>query len=232
MDLTGKTAIVTGGTRGIGRAIAKALVGAGLQVAITARSEDDIASAVSELNPGTVRGYVCDVRDYDQVRAVFAEIGGIDILVNNAGVGLFAPVESMSPDDFRTVLETNLFGVFYCCHEAIPLMKQRGGGYIINISSLAGANAHPRLAAYNASKFGLNGFSEALMQEVRHDGIKVSYIMPGSVNTEFGGDEPSDEKSWQLQPVDVAQVVMDLLAYPDRALPSRVEIRPSRPPKR
>ena len=224
MDLKNKTAIVTGGTRGIGRAIAKALVDAGVKVAITAR----------QLNGA--RGYRCDVRDYDQVKSVFAEIaadlGGVDILINNAGIGLFESVESMSPEDFRAVLETNLFGVFYCCHEAIPLMKQRGGGYIINISSLAGANAHPRMAAYNASKFGLNGFSEALMQEVRHDGIKVSYIMPGSVNTEFGGDEPGDEKSWQLQPGDVAQVVMDLLAYPDRALPSRVEIRPSRPPKK
>ena len=239
MDLTNKTAIVTGGTRGIGRAIAKALVGAGLKIAITARSEDGIATAISELNregPGSARGYLCDVRDYDHVRSVFAKIpedlGGLDILVNNAGIGLFESVESMSPDDFRAVLETNLFGVFYCCHEAIPLLKQRGGGYIINISSLAGANAHPQMAAYNASKFGLNGFSEALMQEVRHDGIKVSYIMPGSVNTEFGGDEPSDQKSWQLQPDDIASVVMDLLAYPDRALPSRVEIRPSRPPKR
>jgi NAD(P)-dependent dehydrogenase (short-subunit alcohol dehydrogenase family) len=229
VDLKNKTAIVTGGTRGIGLAIAKALEGAGIRVAITARDED----AIAKLN---FRGYRCDVRDYENVKSVFAEIaadlGGVDILINNAGIGLFTPVESMTPEDFRAVLETNLFGVFYCCHEAIPLMKQRGGGYIINISSLAGANAHPRMAAYNASKFALNGFSEALMQEVRHDGIKVSYIMPGSVNTEFGGDEPSDEKSWQLQPADVAQVVMDLLAYPDRALPSRVEIRPSRPPKK
>lgn len=239
MDLKNKVAIVTGGTKGIGRAIASQLVSAGLAVAITGRDEDALEKTVSQVNrarSGIAKGYICDVRDYDQVKSVFAAIakdtGGIDILVNNAGVGLFAPVESMSPEAFRTVLETNLFGVFYCCHEAIPLMKQRGGGYIINISSLAGANAHPRLAAYNASKFGLNGFSEALMQEVRHDGIKVSYIMPGSVNTEFGGDEPSDEKSWQLQPGDVAQVVMDLLAYPDRALPSRVEIRPSRPPKK
>ena len=223
MDLTGKTAIVTGGTRGIGRAIAEALVKAGANVAITGRSESKIDKATT---------YVCDVRDYGQVKALFAEIGGVDILVNNAGIGIFSSVESMSPEDFRAVLETNLFGVFYCCREAIPLMKQRGGGYIINISSLAGANPHPRMAAYNASKFGLNGFSEALMQEVRHDGIKVSYIMPGSVNTEFGGDEPSDAKSWQLQPGDIAQVVIDLLAQPERALPSRIEIRPSRPPKR
>jgi len=159
------------------------------------------------------------------------EFGRLDILINNAGVGQFASVEEMTPEDFRAILETNLFGVFYCCHEAIPLMKQNGG-YIINISSLAGTNAHPRMAAYNASKFGLNGFSEALMQEVRHDGIKVSYIMPGSVNTEFGGDTPGQEKDWQLTPEDVAAVVLDLLRHDERALPSRVEIRPSKPPKK
>jgi short-subunit dehydrogenase len=111
-------------------------------------------------------------------------------------------------------------------------MKQRGGGYIINMSSLAGTNAHPQMTAYNASKFGLNGFSEALMQEVRHDGIRVSYVMPGSVNTNFGGDEPDDSKSWQLQPNDIADVVLGLLRTDDRALQSRIEIRPSRPPKK
>jgi len=239
MDLNGKTAIVTGGTRGIGRAIAESLVSAGARVAITARDEQELSNTVSRLNQirsGAAAAYVCDVRDYEQVKSVFANIardfGGVDILVNNAGIGIFKSVESTTADEFRAVLETNVFGVFYCCHEAIPLMKRRGGGYIINISSLAGTNAHPEMAAYNASKFGLNGFSEALMQEVRHDGIKVSYIMPGSVNTEFGGDEPSDRKSWQLQPTDIARVVMDLLAYPDRSLPSRVEIRPSRPPKK
>ena len=233
--LTNKIAIVTGGTKGIGRAIAESLVTAGARVVITARHEDEIAQAVSHLNavgPGTATGHVCDVRDYDQVKSLFADLDGLDILINNAGIGIFAPVESTSVEDFRAVLETNVFGVFYCCHEAIPLMRQRGGGYIINISSLAGTNAHPNMAAYNASKFGLNGFSEALMQEVRHDNIKVSYIMPGSVNTEFGGDEPSKEKSWQLQPDDIAQVVRDLLAHPQRSLPSRVEIRPSRPPKK
>src|SRR5215510_7460217 len=235
VDLTGKSAIVTGGTRGIGRGIAKALVSAGANVAITGRIEADVQSAISQLSkigPGTVSGYVCDVRNYDQVKTLFAGFGGVDILINNAGIGIFASVESMSPEDFRSMLETNVFGVFYCCHEAVPIMRQRGGGYIINISSLAGANPHPQMAAYNASKFGLNGFSEALMQEVRHEGIKVSYIMPGSVNTEFGGDEPNDSKSWQLQPKDIAEVVMDLLHHPERSLPSRVEIRPSRPPKR
>src|ERR1051325_11897159 len=142
---------------------------------------------------GGVAGAVCDVRDYEEVQALFEhtveEFGGVDVLVNNAGVGFFGTVEQMSPEDFRAVLETTLFGVFYCCHEAIPQMKRRGGGYIINISSLAGVNAHPQMSAYNASKFGLNGFSEALMQEVRHDRIKVSYIMPGSVNTHFGDEE-------------------------------------------
>jgi NAD(P)-dependent dehydrogenase (short-subunit alcohol dehydrogenase family) len=239
MDLNSKIAIVTGGTRGIGRAIAESLIRAGARVAITARNEEELATTMAQLNqigPGRAATYVCDVRNYDQVKSVIGTIGkdfgGLDILVNNAGIGLFKSVESTSVDEFRAVLETNVFGVFYCCHEAIPLMKQRGGGYIINISSLAGTNAHAQMATYNASKFGLNGFSEALMQEVRHDGIKVSYIMPGSVNTEFGGDEPDDQKSWQLQPDDIARVVMDLLAYPDRALPSRVEIRPSRPPKK
>lgn len=237
--LTNRTAVVTGGTKGIGYAIARALVIAGADVSISARQEDEVDNTAAELNrfgAGRCVGFVCDVRDEAQVKSFFAstveKLGGVDILVNNAGIGIFAPVESTSGDDFRAVIETNLCGVFYCCHEAIPLMKQRGGGYIINISSLAGANPHPKMAAYNASKFGLNGFSEALMQEVRHDGIKVSYIMPGSVNTEFGGDEPSPEKSWQLQPEDIASVVVDLLQYPDRALASRIEIRPSRPPKK
>lgn len=239
MNLKGKTAVVTGGTKGIGRAVAESLVNAGVNVSFSARHEREIERVAGELNqagPGRAAGFFCDVRDEAQVKAFFAQtvekFGGIDILVNNAGIGMFATVESMSGDDFRAVIETNLCGVFYCCHEAIPLLKQRGGGYIINISSLAGTNAHPRMAAYNASKFGLNGFSEALMQEVRHDNIKVSYIMPGSVNTEFGGDEPSDEKSWQLQPADVANTVINLLLYPDRALASRIELRPSRPPKK
>jgi NAD(P)-dependent dehydrogenase (short-subunit alcohol dehydrogenase family) len=239
LELQGKTAIVTGGSKGIGRGIAEALVRADVNVCLSARHEAEMARAVADLNRlggGNAAGFVCDVRNYDEVRSLLENanntFGGIDILVNNAGIGIFSSVEDMSVEDFRATLETNLFGVFYCCHEAIPLMKKRGGGYIINISSLAGTNAHPRMAAYNASKFGLNGFSEALMQEVRHDGIKVSYIMPGSVNTAFGGDESSDAKSWQLQPADIARVVLDLLHHDDRSLPSRVEIRPSKPPKK
>jgi NAD(P)-dependent dehydrogenase (short-subunit alcohol dehydrogenase family) len=239
MNLNDKAAIVTGSTKGIGRAIAEALVREGMNVCVSARSAEEIERAVSEISDageGSVTGAVCDVRDYEEVKALFehtvAEFGGVDVLVNNAGIGIFGRVDETDPEDFRAVLETNLFGVFYCCREAIPLMKKRGGGYIINISSLAGTNAHPQMSAYNASKFGLNGFSEALMQEVRHDGIKVSYIMPGSVNTHFGNDEPDESKSWQLQPEDIARVVLDLLHTDERSLPSRVEIRPSRPPKK
>ena len=238
MILENKVAVVTGGTKGIGYAIAKELLTSGARVFICGRDKGDLRKAIEKLSAyGHVEGEVCDVRSEDQVRMMLDEceriLGGVDILVNNAGIGYFGKtVEEMSGDEFRQTLETNLFGVFYACHHAIPLLKKRGGGYIINISSLAGQNAHPRMAAYNASKFGLNGFSEALMQEVRQDNIKVSYICPGSVNTYFGGDLPSDEKSWQLQPEDIAQVVIDLLEMKERALPSKVEIRPSKPPQK
>jgi NAD(P)-dependent dehydrogenase (short-subunit alcohol dehydrogenase family) len=239
MDVKGKVGFVTGATKGIGRAIAESFVRAGMHVCITARDEAEIertVAALSDLGDSHITGVACDVRNHEEVVAAVEhcveELGGLDVLVNNAGIGSYKLVEETSPEEFRAVLETNVFGVFYCCHEAIPIMKSRKGGHIINISSLAGTNAHPRMAAYNASKFGLNGFSEALMQEVRHDGIKVSYIMPGSVNTHFGGEAPSEQNSWQLQPEDIAEVVMDLLDQKDRALTSRVEIRPSRPPQK
>lgn len=231
-----KAAIITGGTKGIGYAIAEALVKEGAGVLICGRSRTDVQSAAERLlKIGKVEAVSCDVRNEEHVRMLFehcaATFGGVDILINNAGVGYFGKtVEETTSAEFRQTLETNLFGVFYACHYAIPHLKRRGGGYIINISSLAGQNPHPRMAAYNASKFGLNGFSEALMQEVRQDNIKVSYICPGSVNTSFGGDTASDEKAWQLQPADIAEVVLDLLKMDARALPSKIEIRPSKPP--
>ena len=232
--LDGKVAVVTGGNRGIGRGIVEALAREGARVALTARAGDNAAAAARAVGGGAL-GIACDVRSYEAVRALFREVervaGGLDILVNNAGIGVFAPVADLAPDDWRAVIETNLNGVYYCCHEAIPLMRKRGGGYIFNLSSLAGRNAFPSAAAYNASKFGLNGFSEALMQEVRYDGIRVSYLMPGSVATEFG--RGSDAKAgWALQPADVAAIVIDLLRSPAHALYSRVEMRPSRPPKK
>lgn len=233
-----KIAVVTGGTKGIGYAIAERLLEHGARVFICARSKPELKLALERLAAsGRVEGEICDVRSEEQVRLMLEEarrvFGGVDILVNNAGIGIIGKtVEEMSGDEFRQTLETNLFGVFYTCHYAVPLMRERGGGYIINISSLAGQNAHPQMAAYNASKFGLNGFSEALLQEVRQDNIKLSYICPGSVNTFFGGDTPSKDQDWQLQPADIAQVVIDLLEMNERALPSKIEIRPSKPPKK
>ncbi|MGB7068982.1 MAG: SDR family oxidoreductase [Pyrinomonadaceae bacterium] len=235
-NMIDKVAIVTGATKGIGYAIAKKLLQNRVKVFICGRERRDLRRALDSLSiEGPTEGEVCDVRNEDQVRMMLSEcgrvFGGLDILVNNAGMGVFGKtVEETSGSEFRQTLETNLFGVFYASHYAIPLMKKRGGGYIINISSLAGQNPHPRMAAYNASKFALNGFTEALMQEVRHDNIKVSYICPGSVNTSFGGDVPTEEKAWQLQPSDIAQAVLDLLRMNERALPSKVEIRPSKPP--
>jgi NAD(P)-dependent dehydrogenase (short-subunit alcohol dehydrogenase family) len=232
--LSGKVAVVTGGNRGIGRGIAEALVREGATVALTARAAAAAEQAAREVGSGAF-GVVCDVRAYESVQRLFREVdkraGGADILVNNAGIGLFGPVADMDPDDWRSVIETNLNGVFYCCREAIPQMRKRGGGYIFNISSLAGKNPFANGAAYNASKFGLNGFSEALMMEVRYDGIRVSYLMPGSVATEFGRGA-RDKGDWALRPEDVAEVVLDLLRAPARALYSRVELRPSRPPRK
>ena len=232
--LEGKVALVTGGNRGIGRGIAEALATEGATVVLTARSEAGAGQAAQEIG-GSALGFACDVRSQEQVERLFRRIdetaGGPDILVNNAGVGVFGPVARMDPEAWRTVIETNLNGPFYCCREAVPRMRKRGGGYILNISSLAGKNPFANGAAYNASKFGLNGFSEALMMEVRYDGIRVSYLMPGSVATEFGSG--SQEKSdWALKPADVAEVVLDLLRSPARALFSRVEMRPSQPPRK
>ena len=202
-NLAGKVAVVTGGTRGIGLAIAAELVARGVDVLATGRSEAHFAEAPSRgaglrpaqasslRSPGRFECAVADVRDYAQVERVMAEaadlFGGLDILVNNAGIGTFCEVAQQTPEQWREVIDTNLTGVFYCCHAAIPHLRRRGGGWIINISSLAGKNPFPGGGAYCASKAGLNAFSEALMQEVRYDGIRVSYVLPGSVRTEFAG---------------------------------------------
>ena len=239
MNLQGKVAVVTGGTRGIGWAIARRLLERGATTAITGTNLRSVEEAVRALrgvpNGANVLPMHADVRQHEAVERSFnglaERFGGIDVLVNNAGVGVFAPVSEMSLDQWHSVIDTNLTGVFHCCRAALPHLRARGGGWIINVSSLAGKNAFPEAAAYCASKAGLNAFSEALMQEVRHDGIRVAYVMPGSVATDFGsgGAEKAD---WALLPDDVAQVVTDLIDHPARSLPSRVEIRPSRPPKK
>jgi 3-oxoacyl-[acyl-carrier protein] reductase len=234
--LTGKNALVTGGTRGIGLAVAEALLGAGANVAICGRSEETVKSAVSQLTnraKSKVVGKVADVRRNTEVADLFTlidrELGGLDVLVNNAGIGVFKTTADLSVDEWQKTIETNLSGVFYCCREALPRFKQRGGGYIINMSSLAGKNPFAGGAAYNASKFGLNGFSEAMMLDHRYENVRVSYVMPGSVDTKFGS--AGDRADWKIAPEDIGEIVLMLLRMPERTLVSRVEVRPSKPLK-
>jgi NAD(P)-dependent dehydrogenase (short-subunit alcohol dehydrogenase family) len=231
-----RRAIVTGSTRGIGLAIAKALLAAGDRVLITGRSASRVEAAVADLSQqfgDRVVGSVLDVRDRQSVERVVgdavARFGGLDVVVNNAGVGLFRSVETTSDADWAEVFDTNVRGVFLVTRAAIPALRSAGGGWIINIASLAGRNPFANGGAYCASKAALISFSESVMQEVRFDNIRVSVIMPGSVATEFSGPRTDDD--WKLSGDDVAEVVVDLLRHPARSLPSRVEIRPSKPGK-
>jgi 3-oxoacyl-[acyl-carrier protein] reductase len=258
-SLEGKVAVVTGGTRGIGLGIAAAFVEHGATVVATGRGNDHfklarehvdrMMSAGSAPPRGRFEPRVADVRDHKSVEAAITaavgDFGGLDILVNNAGIGSFGEVAAQPIEQWRDVIDTNLTGVFYCCHAAIPHLRRRGGGWIINISSLASKNPFAGAAAYCASKAGLNAFTDVLMQEVRYDGIRVSAVLPGSVGTEFGGGRvglasprPQDGTEvkvggtdWKLAPEDVARVVLDLVLHDPRSLPSRVEIRPSKPRK-
>jgi len=239
-ELTARVALVTGGSRGIGFSIAQALLIEGAKVFICGRDPNALQAALEKLRsaaPANVDGSPADVRRYEDcrklVRAAAERFGGLDILVNNAGVGVFKPVDQLSVEDWDTTIQTNLSGVFYCCREAIPLMRKRGGGYIFNISSLAGVNPMPTGSAYNASKFGLNGFSEAMMQDIRYDGIRVSYLMPGSVDTDFAAAPGvKARESWKLTGEDIAKAVIDLYKFPRTALASRIEMRPSQPPRK
>jgi NAD(P)-dependent dehydrogenase (short-subunit alcohol dehydrogenase family) len=239
-DLKDKVAVVTGGSRGIGFSIAEALLTEGAKVFVCGRNEVALKTALEKLRtaaPANVDGSVADVRKYEDcrklIRAAAERFGGLDILVNNAGVGIFKPVDQLSVEDWDATIQTNLCGPFYCCREAIPFMRKRGGGYIFNVSSLAGVNPIPTGSAYNASKFGLNGFSEAMMQDVRYDGIRVSYLMPGSVDTDFAAEPGSKpHESWKLTGADVAKAVIDLYKFPRTALASRIEMRPSQPARK
>jgi 3-oxoacyl-[acyl-carrier protein] reductase len=238
-ELRGQVAIVTGGSRGIGLAIARALVAEGVNVAVTGRNETHLSAARSHIGgagPGSVETLKADVGSYDEVEravaAAAARFGGLDIVVNNAGVGIFSDVAAMTPQQWGEVIGTNLTGVYNVCHAAVPRLKQRGGGYIINISSLAGTNVVPGGTAYCASKAGLNAFSEVLNQEVRQDNIRVTYLCPGSVATGFSGGDESKGADWKIASDDLAALVISLLRIDTRTLPSRIEVRPAKPPKK
>src|ERR1700677_3762277 len=236
MFLAGRTAVVTGATRGIGLSIARALADAGATVAICGRSQSGVDEAVSRLTNQSQRkvvGKAADVRTSTDVAALFEwvdrETGGPDVLVNNAGLGVMKSAAELTVDEWRQTIDTNLSGVFYCSREALGRMKNRGRGYIINIGSLAGKNAFAGGAAYNASKFGLTGLSEAMMLDHRYDNVRVTHIMPGSVDTGFSGG--SAKADWKIAPEDIGEIVLMLLRMPERTLVSRVEVRPSKPRK-
>ena len=238
-NLSGKVAVVTGGTRGIGRAIAERLLKEGVRVAICGRTRESVDRALGSIDRagGELFAEAADVsKAADAARffqAVDTRFGGLDILVNNAGQGVFRKVGEMSPEDWHRNIDLNLSGAFYCSREALARFRARGGGYIVNISSLAGKNAFSGGAGYNASKFGLNGFTEALMLDHRYDNVRVSSIMPGSVDTGFSGgpSNRSGDTSWMIAPEDVADAVTFVLRMPSRTMVSALEMRPSRPKK-
>ncbi len=237
-SLSGKRALVTGGSKGIGSATARALRKAGANVILCARDAKQLDKTIDELRKEvegpTLAGRTADVSDARQVEQLFQfadqQLGGLDILVNNAGVGVFRAAAELTIEEWNRVIGTNLTGAFYCTREALQRFYRARGGSIVNISSLAGRNPFAGGAAYNASKFGLNALSEATMLDHRYDNVRVSYVMPGSVDTEFAG-EHGKRSDWKIAPEDVAAIVLHILTMPARTLISRVEVRPSRPEK-
>lgn len=237
-SLNSKVALITGGSKGIGFGVADALLTAGMNVAITSRSEDSAKEAAKKLRQsgkGKVLGLMADVRDYksqqEAVKAVLEEFGQLDVVIANAGVGHFGAIEDLSVENWQHTIDTNLTGVFYSIKAAVEALKE-SQGYVITISSLAGTNFFEGGAAYNASKFGVTGMTQAIMLDLRKHGIKVSTIMPGSVATHFNDHEPSDKDSWKIQKEDIGELVVDMLKMNQRALPSKIELRPSQPPQK
>lgn len=237
-SLSGKLAAVTGGTRGIGRAIAESLLREGAGVAICGRTRDSVDAAVNEMKGlGRVIGCAADVSQVEDVRRFFgiidAEFKGLDILVNNAGAAIFRKVGEMTTEDWHRNIDLDLNGPFYCSREALTRFVRRGGGFVVNISSLAGKNAFQGGAGYNAAKAGLNLFSEAMMLDYRQENVRVCSIMPGSVDTEFSGHDVKRAAGadWMIAPQDVADAVLFALRVPPRTMISRIEMRPSRPQK-
>lgn len=233
--LTNKTALITGGSKGIGLGIAQAMAREGMKIALTSRNENEaINAAQSLLSMGATDaiGLLSDVRNYQSlqqtVSAIINKWGSIDVVIANAGVGYFASIESMSHEQWHEIIDTNLTGVFFTLQSSFEALKQ-SKGYFITIASLAGTNFFERGAAYNASKFGLVGFTQAAMLDMRKFEIKVSTIMPGSVATHFNHHKPGTDDEWKIQPEDIGQIVIDLLKMHPRTLPSKIEVRPSLP---
>jgi 3-oxoacyl-[acyl-carrier protein] reductase len=235
-EITGKTALITGGTKGIGYGIAMSMLKEGMKVAITGRTKEGVATAQDALGEyGDVLGIVSDVRNFSSleegVGRVLKKWGKLDVLIANAGVGHFSSITDLSAEQWQETIDINLTGVFNSVKASIPALKNTGG-YIITIASLAGTNFFAGGAAYNASKFGLVGMTQAMMLDLRHEGINVSTIMPGSVATYFNGHTPNDKDGWKIQIEDLGQMTVDLLKIDPRTLPSKIEVRPSRPVKR
>ena len=230
-----RTALITGGTKGIGLGVAEMLIKEGYKVAITGRNAETVEAVAAELNQlqeGAALGIVADVRNFDSQQAAVNQVlekwGRLDVLVANAGVGHFAPIETLTLEQWQETIDINLTGVFYSTKASLAALTA-SKGYLITIASLAGINFFANGSAYNASKFGLVGFTQAVMMDVRSAGIKATTIMPGSVATHFNNHEPSEKDAWKIQPEDIGQIVVDLLKMNPRTLPSKIEVRPTMP---
>jgi 3-oxoacyl-[acyl-carrier protein] reductase len=230
-----KVALITGGSKGIGYGVAEVLVKEGIRVAVTSRSKesaDEAADSLNKIKAGYAIGIESDVRDLASqmqgVEAILSAWGRLDYVIANAGVGHFAPIQTLTPEQWQETIDINLTGTFFTIKATLDALKA-SQGYFITIASLAGTNFFVNGSAYNASKFGLVGFTQAVMLDLRKEGIKVSTIMPGSVATYFGGHIPNDKDAWKIQPEDIGQIVSDLIKMPARTLPSKIEVRPTMP---
>lgn len=233
MDLKGKVAYITGGTKGIGFGIAQSLLKHGMKVAISGRNMGKVKEAAEELgNEKSVLGLVSDVTVLEDenfaIQKILEKWGQLDVVLANAGVGHFAPVDELDETKWHQMINTNLNGVFHTLKASVEALK-KSEGYYMTVASLAGTNFFAQGAGYNATKFGVVGFTQAVMLDLRKYNIKVTTIMPGSVATHFNNNEPSEKDSWKIQVEDIGKLVVDLLQMHPRTLPSKIEVRPTRP---